>query len=181
MKPTDSLRHEHTIVLMMLQGAENTAHSIQSLETVDIARIEKIIDFSRNFTDRCHHSKEENHLFERLGVRGMPKTTGPVAVMLAEHARGRDLIKAISAALSDVKNGRPEAVGNLHSALLGYVDLLRAHIMKENNVLFPMSDRILTAEDQAGLERSFDEVESREMGAGLHEKYHQIARELSGE
>ena len=178
MRPTECLRHEHTIVLMMLQGAESTARSTGG--TVDIARIEKIIDFSRNFTDRCHHTKEENHLFERLSARGMPKTAGPVAVMLFEHARGRELIKEISGALSEVKGGRSEAVPVLREQLLLYVDLLRSHIMKENNVLFPMSDRVLTDEDQVSLERSFDEVEKMEMGAGVHEKYQEIAMEISG-
>lgn len=34
--------------------------------------------------------------------------------------------------------------------LLGYVELLRAHIYKENNILIPMADSILSAGAQAG-------------------------------
>ena len=62
---------------------------------------------------------------------------------------------------------------------LGYVRLLRAHINKEDNVLYPMGERILTAEDQQWLAKEFDRVEAEEIGAGVHEKYHQMAHELA--
>ena len=37
----------------------------------------------------------------------------------------------------------PAAAGRIAENARGYIDLLRAHIGKENNVLFPMADRAL--------------------------------------
>jgi hemerythrin-like domain-containing protein len=77
-----------------------------------------------------------------------------------------------------VKGGRAEASGELAEALLGYVELLRNHIFKEDNVLFPMADRLLPAQEQDGLTVLFDKVEEEEIGPGVHEKYHELAHRL---
>jgi hypothetical protein len=39
---------------------------------------------------------------------------------------------------------------------------------------------LFTAEDRRALAEAFDRVEAEEMGAGVHEKYHQLAHELAG-
>ena len=57
--------------------------------------------------------------------------------------------------------------------------LLRAHIDQEDNVVYPIADQILTAEDQRDLGEAFDRVEAEEMGLGVHERYHTMAHELA--
>ena len=57
---------------------------------------------------------------------------------------------------------------------------LRAHINKEDNVLFPLADRLLTPEDQKNILVSFEKRETEEVGAGVHGKYLQLAHELGG-
>jgi hemerythrin-like domain-containing protein len=56
--------------------------------------------------------------------------------------------------------------------------LLKPHIAKENNILFPMGNKILTEEDQKTLEASFKKVEEQDVGGGVHEKYHQLAHKI---
>jgi hemerythrin-like domain-containing protein len=56
---------------------------------------------------------------------------------------------------------------------------LRAHIDKENNILFPMADQLFTPKDQEELIEAFEKVEAEEMGEGVHEKYHQLAHDLA--
>jgi hemerythrin-like domain-containing protein len=178
MKPTEELVHDHTIILHMLAGAEKLAQSIKTTRTVDPRNVERMIDFSRNFTDGCHHTKEEKHLFPKLQERGMPANQGPIAVMLHEHRVGRDLIKGIESALNVHRSGRQDALDLLSETILQYVGLLRAHIDKENNVLFPMSDRFLSPDDQKSLEESFKFIEEHEVGRDVHEKYHQMAHQI---
>jgi hemerythrin-like domain-containing protein len=178
MKPTEILMHEHTIVLKMLEGAERLVQTFESTHQVDASRVIKIIDFSRNFTDGCHHAKEEKHLFPRLQERGMSKEQGPIPVMLREHRIGRELIRSLEQALYDHKLGKIDAAGRITQLIRQYSELLRTHIAKENNVLFPMSDRYLTPEDQSDLERAFDKLEEQETGKGEHERFHRMAHEI---
>ena len=181
MNPTETLKHEHQIVLLILDAAEREAASIRAKGTVRVPQVEEMLDFFKNFVDRCHHGKEERHLFPRLQERGLPSGVGPVAVMLHEHEQGRAAVRAIADALARVKAGDREAAGALAAGLTEYTELLRSHIFKENNVLFPMADHMLSGADQAELAEAFDKVEAEEIGPGVHERYHRLAHELAGE
>ena len=67
----------------------------------------------------------------------------------------------------------------MKNSLLAYAKLLRRHIQKEDNVLYPMADRVLTGQDQQALAEAFEKVEAQEIGQGVHEKYHRLAHELA--
>jgi hemerythrin-like domain-containing protein len=178
MTPTETLKHEHTIVVMVLQGAEREALAIRDGNEPNAEAIAEMVDFFRNFVDRCHHAKEERHLFPALNAKGFSAEWGPVAVMLHEHEQGRAAVQAIAAALGPARTGDRGAAAALSAALLGYVELLRNHIFKEDNVLFPMADRALPPEEQSQLAALFDKVETEEIGEGVHERYHQLAHKL---
>jgi hemerythrin-like domain-containing protein len=178
MGPTETLKHEHRIVLLVLEGAEREAHAIEAGHAAKAEDIEQMLDFFRNFVDRCHHGKEERHLFPAMNAKGMPLEAGPLAVMLHEHEQGRAAVRAIAEALERGKRGEADAGEALARALLGYVELLRNHIAKEDNVLFPMADRLLSEPEQARVAADFDRVEAEEMGPGVHDRYHELAHRL---
>ena len=180
MKPTDVLKHEHEIILMALGGVESEMQHIQAGGTLAEARIGQMIDFIQNFADRCHHAKEEKLLFVRMEERGMPVQGGPIGAMLQEHDEGRRLVRTAAGALPQAGAGDAAARITLTSSLQAFARLLRAHIDKENNVLYPMADALLTAADQVDLSAAFDRLESEEIGVGTHEKYHQLAHEWAG-
>lgn len=177
---SDILKHEHQMVLMVLQAAERQAAGIDQTGKADTETINEILDFFRTFTDKCHHSKEEKLLFPKMQERGLPVGHGPIAVMLMEHDEGRRLLRAVSDNLDAAGRGEPQTAQVVRDSLLAYGELMRAHIDKEDNVLYPLAERILTPEDQRELIEAFDKVEAEEMGEGVHEKYHQLAHDLSG-
>lgn len=178
MKPTDVLKHEHKIVLAVLDGAEREAQNIQATGKVDTDKVAKMVDFFRTFMDKCHHSKEERKLFPKLQERGMPGDAGPIAVMLYEHTLGRNEVAVIGDALGRYAGGDAGAALPLAEHLIAFVKLLRDHIDKENDVLFAMADQILTPVDQEELCEAFEAIEEEEIGEGVHEQYHQFAHEL---
>lgn len=180
MTPTETLKHEHEIILLALAGVEREMGKIRAGSAVDADRIEQMIDFVQNFADRCHHAKEENLLFARMQERGLPVEGGPIGVMLQEHDEGRRLVQAAAEALPRASAGDPSSTSTLTTNLLDYVRLLRVHIDKEDNILYPIADRILTTGDQAELAAAFDRVEAEEMGEGTHERYHQLAHDWAG-
>jgi hemerythrin-like domain-containing protein len=180
MLPTETLKHEHQVILLALGAAERQARQIQETGAVRAETVDEMVDFFRNFADGCHHAKEERLLFVRMQERGMPLQGGPIAVMLQEHDQGRRLVKAVAEALPGARNGDAEAIASVRDNLGTYARFLRAHIAKEDNVLFPMADRLLAPEDQRSLAEAFDRVEAEEIGAGVHEKYSELAHKLAG-
>lgn len=179
MLPTDILKDEHKVVLFALEGAEAEAEKIKASGKVDLEKISKIVDFSRNFTDGCHHAKEEKLLFPKLEERGFDRDSGPVGVMLTEHVEGRRLIAKIVESSEMVRNGDESGKQILSESLLRYVGLLRNHISKENNILFEMAENVLTTGDKQELLQRFEDLENNETGEGEHEKYHRIAHEIN--
>ena len=179
MTPTEILKHEHKIILMVLDAAEREVQSIRQRGKVHVAELEKMMDFIKNFADRCHHAKEEKLLFVKMNEKGMPPESGPIAVMLKEHTEGRRRIKAIGEAIPKAQEGDSSALKAIHENLEAYIQLLRNHIDKEDNVLYPMADKVFTEKDQQSLAEAFDKVEAEEMGEGVHEKYHKLAHDLS--
>jgi hemerythrin-like domain-containing protein len=179
MGPTETLRREHDIVLLILDAAEREGESIRRTGTVHVANAEEMVDFFTNFVERCHHGKEERHLFPALQERGLPGGGGPVAVMLHEHEQGRAAARTLRDALARFSSGEQSTAGDLADALLHYASYLRSHIFKENNVLFPMADQVLSDSDREELARAFERVESEQMGEGVHGKYNELARRLS--
>ena len=179
MTPTETLKHEHRVVLLVLVGAEREAVEIRRTGRVSGDAVEQMLDFFKNFVDRCHHAKEERFLFPAMGAAGFPAEAGPVAVMLHEHEQGRALIRAIGETLPGAKAGDSQACERLAAALEGYAELLRSHIYKEDNILFAMADQVLPAAEQARLAAAFEQVEAEEIGPGVHERYHQLAHQLA--
>lgn len=178
MRAADILEHEHEAVLAVVKVARGEAEATKEADQVNAQRIGEFADFFRNFVDRCHHGKEEKHLFLKLEERGVPREGGPIGVMLQEHELGRAEVRAIAEALTLLEQGDGGAAEAIKQHLLAYADLLEAHIQKENGILFPMGDRVLTPDDQQSLVDAFDAVEREEMGEGTHERYHQWIHEL---
>jgi hemerythrin-like domain-containing protein len=166
--PTQVLRAEHELILEALDALEKKVAAIQAGSAADPVYFEKAVTFLREFADKCHHGKEEHLLFKRMTERGFPAQSGPIAVMLSEHEAGRAYIRGIADGAAKLRTD-PAAADQIAQSARGYIDLLRAHIGKENNVLFPMADRALAPDDQAHLATEFERFEAEETGAGVHE------------
>ena len=99
MKATDILMDEHRVIEQVLNCLEKLADRCEATEVIDRASALKALAFFRNFADRCHHGKEEGHLFPLLEARGFARQRGPTGVMRHEHAEGRSLPAALARAV----------------------------------------------------------------------------------
>ncbi len=165
-RATEDLRHEHEAILHVLGilGRANAADGRKA--EAKLKFYEELVYFLTVFADRCHHGKEEGHLFPALVGKGVADEGGPVGAMLAEHRLGREYIAAMKEALAAGDAEKLRAAGE------GYGGLLQAHIGKENNVLFPMADRLLGAKAQDALFEKFEKHEEQVIGHGVHERLH---------
>ncbi|GAA0909048.1 hemerythrin domain-containing protein [Streptomyces thermoalcalitolerans] len=97
---------------------------------------------------RRHIYLEEEFLFPPLREAGLVM---PVFVMVREHGQIWKILDALDAELRD------GAVAASAAGLLQELqDQLQAHNMKEEHVLYPRSEQVLTEETKAGLQELID-------------------------
>ncbi len=178
---TAVLRKEHDAILRMLDATEEVARRMERGERVSPQTLSELLEFFRLFADRCHHGKEEELLFPLLESKGVPRRGGPIGVMLFEHDEGRSLIQQMELSAAGYARGDSVAAEGWVYAARGYAELLRAHIAKENNILFPMAERLLTDAEQQMLADAFEKAEEEKMGVGTHQRLHAKMERLLAE
>jgi hemerythrin-like domain-containing protein len=178
MKATQELMAEHNAVLLALQILEKIEVGLAEKREEAPGHLGQLLDFLKGFVDRCHHGKEEDVLFPEMERRGVRREGGPVGVMLMEHELGRRHIRTMSEGLDRLQRGDADAVSAVVQGAREYSDLLRAHIQKENNILFPMADRLVPEDVAARIAEQFDEIERDRVGEGKHEAYHAMLHAL---
>ena len=177
MNATEILVEEHQVIEEMLNVMEKMCERMAQGERVPVEHLESVLSFIRGFADGCHHQKEEEFLFPTMEEAGIPREGGPIGVMLAEHTLGREFVKKMAEGLKKYQQGESEGQKQIVENARGYMDLLRQHIAKENNVLFPMANAHLTTNQQKKLLENWEEVEKR-MGEGKHREYKEIVERL---
>lgn len=172
----EELEREHELVMEWLELlAEIAQRAGGDFERSPLAlSVPSFLDFIENFVDRLHHGKEEKVLFETIGAPGVLVHCNPVPQMLHEHDLGRDLKRAMAAAVQEKK--LPE----LAKSCLQFCELLSQHIFKENNILYPMALRDVPKENWPAMGARCLEIEKALDAPGLRNKYFEELNRLRG-
>ena len=176
--PSAVLKTEHRVILRVVDVLERLVIRSQRGDGFEGDAFQQCVEFFRFFADACHHAKEEELLFPALEARGIPRENGPIGCMLEEHTLARGFTKAMGEALDERDRDDAGAEQRFIAAAREYIALLRAHINKEDNVLFNMGDSVLTAEDQSSLCDKFCEVSCRSFGGKKREELERLADEV---
>ena len=132
----------------------------------DRAELGRFVRFIREFADAHHHGKEEEILFKVMVEAGFPAREGPIGVMLMEHDIGRQHVKALADLSLQQEPWSAEDRRRVAEEATGYADLLRAHIHKEDAILYPMAEQRLPPEMMERVDEECDAFERRSASAG---------------
>ena len=179
MKSTDVLRNEHIYIKKVLAGIRKECISIVNGNKVDSEVFVKIIDFVRNFADKYHHQKEEQHLFNIMSNELIKDIgAGPIEGMLTEHDFGRAYIYELEQALKRYKDGDLDARVDIVGNAMGYEQLLTKHIDKEDNAIFNLAERKLSPAILGKLDQDFEDIEEQKENEAIRNKYIEFANSL---
>lgn len=150
---TQVLSEEHKVVLEQLLRLEAAIDG--ALDGVDLDAIEAVLGFFDGNLP-LHRRKEEEVLFPLLGDR-IGHEGGPVACMLHEHEIERGLVEELRDAAARARRGAASC-GQARTAARAIVELLRNHIAKEDQILFPLAERALNELDKARVREGFARI-----------------------
>lgn len=170
--PIQSLTHQHDEAIKrlgVLKGATlclraGSRNSDTGVNQTLIKAIQNIGDFISFFNSelRDHFEKEEEGLFPPL-EKHLAKEGSPVAQMLAEHQEMWQKIDEFKKAADSLPTGgngvAPKVADDVERSASDIIRLLRAHIEKENTVLFPLVTATLSANELAEVKERWTSTE----------------------
>jgi len=173
-KATEELEHEHRIIQQVVGGMAVIIEKLESGKEIDPAVLTDLSEFMQTFGDKCHHGKEEDYLFKLLEKKGVPVSGCPLAVLLHEHEKGRGLMADLKLTsetyIRTPRAGKEALIGTLRRL----IELYPAHIWKEDYLLFPMTNKLLSESEQEELRAQFEQHDS-EIGIDVHHGFEQLA------
>jgi hemerythrin-like domain-containing protein len=178
-KAIEVLMGEHRLIEQALGSLETYAREIRAGAPPLRAVIADYAAFFRGFADVCHHGKEEDILFRLMIERGFPREAGPLAVMYYEHELGRGHVRAIAAIGAGPGEEAMGDAGELLKHADAFIPLLRQHILKEDQVLYPLALQVLDGPELDAMNGEFEAFEARASADGSYNRLRALAERLS--
>jgi len=143
-KCTDLLTQDHNILQCMVEGENG--------ERIDQDDATTLLRFLRAFADEHHHLKEESVLFPEL-MRTSQAQGGPLRHLLFEHNQERSLVEGLEDALHTKKSIEFVIFANR------LTDRVRNHIQKEDGILFPILEVLISNEMDQKVSAEFEKFQ----------------------
>lgn len=143
----EELKSDHQTILARLEDLEATIDQ----PPIKHEKVEEFLRFTETFAEP-HHQKEEQVLFPVLEKKGIPNEGGPIGMMLMEHTTKRGYLAKMKEALEE--NDENKLKENTQSM----ISLLRDHIFKEDNILYPCAQDALTKKELANLSSQCEKI-----------------------
>jgi hemerythrin-like domain-containing protein len=161
---TEDLMREHGVIRRALLVYAETVPKLRAMPAnVDPAALRRTAQLFRTFGEDYHEKLlEEQHIFPT--VRKMNAELAHYAdVLVAQHARGREITSYILA----VTNG--QKIGSAHSEPLakvfeGFVRMYENHAAREDTIIFPSWKKNFTNKQLDELADKFEDIEHRMFG-----------------
>ncbi|MFQ5478934.1 MAG: hemerythrin domain-containing protein [Candidatus Binatia bacterium] len=177
MKAIDILMAEHRTVESVVDSLCFFSRSVVQASSDGRETLLRFVELLRLF-DKMHHMKEEDMLFDKMIANGFPRDEGPLAVMLSDHTACRSLVSQMDSLASQVKAWNDNDRHLLGETATEYTLFLKSHIAKEDNVLYPMSQRQLPEAEWESLDKAFDEFEAGWKREGRLDEFRRRVTEL---
>lgn len=161
LNPIEELSHEHRYILKVVEALRILGEKIEGGEAVDIETLRGAAKFLRDFADVCHHGKEEAVLFPAMERKGVPESGCPLGALRSEHVKGRKLVASFHDAIETYASGESASEQRLITTIEAICRLYPDHIWKEDEMVFPMVERLFSAADIGQLRSDFDSAEAR--------------------
>ena len=162
MTATAALEREHRSVETVVATMSTIADHLEQGRRIDVSLLSDVIFFLRIFADQCQEAKEESLLFPALEAKCVSGSACPTTTALKnEHQQAGFLTLELLQAADAYTGGNASAQESLVRTLRALATLYREHIWKENHVLLPLAERLLSQEEQDMLSQAFQSVESK--------------------
>ena len=156
-QPLQTLKNEHGPLTVQMEKLYEASIKVGNDSSID-NWVEQIVDLKTNVVafvqDLEFHSECEEDVLFPMMANYIGREIGPIAVMEYEHEQAKLHLKNFLEKTSDLYsevNGE-EAKGIANLVVQAYL-ILMEHFAKEENILFPMAEQMLSNEEKEELRK----------------------------
>ena len=149
-KVIEKLKREHAEFRRFLKIFDDELDKFRQGQPPDYEMIEALLDFFTSFPDEWHHKKEDlvyDALATKIGTVGKSLTD-----LRAEHLRLETGARDFSERIFHLRGGSEIAMQKIVETGETYSRLLRHHMVKEDQVFFPLAEQHLAPDDWQSIE-----------------------------
>ena len=148
----EELTKDHRIIHQVLDAFETFVDA--SAGELDLVELNRFAVFFREFVELTHNEREERILLPAMEALGYARNGGPLTHIREEHERERNLLLELRR--TAVRQGQPGAVerARIVKTARELITFERAHIKKENELLYPSVQKDLAGKTLSDLGRS---------------------------
>ncbi len=157
-----ALKNEHRLIERVCDALVVFCDDVRAGRSDERRELARFVFFVREFADRLHHCKEEDVVFAAMIEAGLKQGDGPVARMLIEHDTVRRYILVLKDLAEQHHPWSDADREKIQRSGYAYVEVLRDHIETEDSLVFPLAEKTLSAEVQAGIDVACARFETSE-------------------
>lgn len=177
MKSIEILEREHQWIGWMAECLEALVIHAKTTDTLPQEAYE-LMPLYETFADGRHQEKEESVLFPELLGMADDRSTELLLRLLDDHATERSHMDQMRTSVLGAVQGEATCLRQFAREASEYLELHRAHMFRETEVLIPLANDLLSPEADARIVQGFEEIEGgpgdphglREQVLSLHER-----------
>ena len=147
MKSTQMLESEHHVIQKVAEACGVLAEELENGANLPVGVLQSLVAFLGIYAGQYHHEKEK-WLVSMLRVKGVPSGTWPIVTLDHENLKLASLVNELAVAVDAQSKDTAGAASTVGTILRSIAELYSDHIWKENYVLLPMADKLLSETDQ---------------------------------
>jgi hemerythrin-like domain-containing protein len=168
------LMAEHRVIERMLTLLERLAGRIDRDGDLPVLLLKELVDLLEQYVDVLHHTKEERQLFQIVIERGIEADGGAVTALMHHHDTGRSYLRDLRGELDRLRQGDRTASAACALTAHQYAEFLREHIRVEDDEVYPLIGRAMSAEEDDALAMRFAEMDDARQTGRLLAQFEEL-------
>ncbi len=141
----ETLREEHRNISRLLDAFEREVGLVAVVSDPDWEVLHGIANYFCDYPDRCHHPKEDA-VFRQLQVK-FPDEARSVGNLPREHKDVHSRVQRFRDHLQSIFRDSIVSRDGFIGAARTFIDAERQHMRREEQVFFPLAEKLLVQED----------------------------------
>ncbi|MGB0749011.1 MAG: hemerythrin domain-containing protein [Magnetospiraceae bacterium] len=171
------IRDEHRALAAVLRGLQYSVEKIRTgRKEPDFPLLTSMLDYIEKFPDKLHHPKEDEYLYKVLRERD-PTVVETLNLLEDEHQQEPIWLRDLRASLEAFQRDG-NAFGDFADQVETYVASHFSHMNKEEDIVLPIAEEALSAEDWAVIDEAFSSNEDPLVGVGTQKEFKDLFRKI---